>query len=471
MLGPLIVQKDDYPVQGDLNKVISYEAQREIFLSRKESRPMSTELDMGGFSIDNIKDPTNLDQAVNKKTLDTALNSKADTSDLEKYFKKDEISQLNNKYLDLQGIRKMKGNIQMDGHQVSGLINIPNADDHATNKKYVDDIVRKVNIQPSSTPKNVFKYILDDVNEWSSEYNIKVLSFSDLPESPHTWNKKVLNIFPIKYSNDYRFRLGLQVFPVVINQTYSLCIELFNRDYITWSRQQTFIEGIGVWLKSHNTIKYQHHYGSNGDLYYSRNIIKFNKTSIGGPSQIYFTIHFDNRGGDPNTYPNEFKNQLYVVSYGCKGDFNNIDSSVYDFHKAYDIDKNKMKTLIPLDMNNKSINNIGNLSYGGLISIFGNIHRIININYFTILDNFQIKLLLKKVHIQWIRIYTSRIFKETSDVLVIQKGENQEERFSFNHPPHGYAQININRYYQTIDNIKLIRAYNLSYHLTYSLFY
>ena len=40
MLGSLIVPKDNYPVQGDLNKVISYEAQREIFLSKKEGGRM-----------------------------------------------------------------------------------------------------------------------------------------------------------------------------------------------------------------------------------------------------------------------------------------------------------------------------------------------------------------------------------------------------------------------------------------------
>ena len=44
MSGPLIVPKDDYPVQGNLNKVISYEAQREIFLSKKEGGRMEQPL-------------------------------------------------------------------------------------------------------------------------------------------------------------------------------------------------------------------------------------------------------------------------------------------------------------------------------------------------------------------------------------------------------------------------------------------
>ena len=115
-------------------------------------------------------------------------------------------------FLDLQGTAKMDGNLQMNDHRITGLTNPPNADDEATNKKYVDDNISKSNIKPSHTPKNVFQYLMDDVNEWSSEYNVKVESFSELSESPHSWDERVLNIIPIKSGRNYRFRLGLQMF-------------------------------------------------------------------------------------------------------------------------------------------------------------------------------------------------------------------------------------------------------------------
>ena len=406
MIGSLIVQKDNYPIQGNLNKVINYEATREIFLSRKESRPMNTELDMGGFSIDNIKDPINSDQAVNKKALDNALNVKANTSDLEKYFKKDGsipmtgnlqmnnnriyklpnpqladepatlgyVSQLNNNlfnsYLDLKGVRKMEGNLQMNGNHISGLTNLPNYDDQATNKQYVDNNIIKSNIKPSHTPKNAFKYLMDDVNEWSSEYNIKVLSFSDLAESPHSWDKKVLNITPVKDGKNYRFRLGLQMFPMKTNETYSLIVELYNRDFKTWGRQETYVEATGIWLKSHNTTKFQHQYGSSGDLYYSKTLIKFKKTSSSAPVFVYYTVHFDDKGGDMNTYPSEFKNQVYIVAYGIVGETDHVDSDVYDAHEAFEIDKTKMKMLVPLDMNGKQLMNVNlNLKFGDIFKI------------------------------------------------------------------------------------------------------
>ena len=126
----------------------------------------------------------------------------------------------------------MLGNIQMNDHRITGLTNPPNSDDEVVNKKYVDENISK-SIKPSHTPKNVFHYLMDDVNEWSTEYNVKVGSINDLPESPHSWDKKVLNITPIKNGRNYRFRLGLQMFRMKTNEQYSLIVELYNHDYTT----------------------------------------------------------------------------------------------------------------------------------------------------------------------------------------------------------------------------------------------
>ena len=86
----------------------------------------------------------------------------------------------------------MLGDLQMNNHRITGLINPPNSNDEAANKKYVDENISKSNIKPSHTPKNVFQYLMDDVNQWSTEYNVKVGVINDLPESPHSWDKKVL---------------------------------------------------------------------------------------------------------------------------------------------------------------------------------------------------------------------------------------------------------------------------------------
>ena len=237
-------------------------------------------------------------------------------------------------------------------------------------KKYVDSHVSKSNIKPYHTPKNVFQYLMDDVNEWSSEYGVKVESFSNLAESPHSWDKRVLNITPVKSGRSYRFRLGLQMFRMKTNESYSLIVELYNRDYKTWQRQETFVNGTGMWVISGNTTKYQHQYGSSGDLYYSKTLIKFKKTSSSPPIFVYFTVHFDDNGGDMNTYPKEFKNQVYIVAYGIEGLSDHVDPEVYDAHEAFEIDKTKMKMLVPLDMNGKQLMNVNlNLKFGDIFKI------------------------------------------------------------------------------------------------------
>ena len=118
----------------------------------------------------------------------------------------------------------------MNDNRITGLTNPPNNDDEATNKKYVDDNISKSHIKPSHTPKNVFQYLMNDVNEWSSEYGIKIDKFINLQESPHSWDKRVLKVTPVKNGSNYRFRLGLQMYRMKTNETYSLMVERYNRD-------------------------------------------------------------------------------------------------------------------------------------------------------------------------------------------------------------------------------------------------
>ena len=195
-------------------------------------------------------------------------------------------------------------------------------------------------------------------------------SINDLAESPHSWDKKVLNITPVKNGNNYRFRVGLQMYRMKTNEQYSLVVELYNRDYNTWERQQTYVNGTEMWVESDNTTKYQYHCGSSNTLYYSKTLIRFKKTSSSPPAFVYFTIHYDDQCGDLNTYPKEFKNQIYLVVYGVEGLTDHDDSEVYDAHEAFEIDKTKMKMLVPLDMNNQKIMNVNyDLKFGNIFKI------------------------------------------------------------------------------------------------------
>ena len=203
------------------------------YLKLDGSNQMSANLRTNGKRITGLTNALAYDgEATNKKYVDVKLNDKVNKNHLNDYLKLDRSEQMQgnlqmnnnrmiklpepqlddepvtkkfltltnsvfyNEFLDLQGNSKMRGNIKMNDNRITGLTNPPDADDEAANKKYVDSHVSKSNIKPSHTSKNVFQYLMNDVNEWSTEYNVKVESFTNLPESPHSWDKRVLNITP-----------------------------------------------------------------------------------------------------------------------------------------------------------------------------------------------------------------------------------------------------------------------------------
>ena len=169
---------------------------------KKNSPEVAADLDMKGFEVKNMKlTPASDLSATSKKYVDRKLGTKDNKSDLNDYLKLDGTTpmqgnlNMNNKriirlpdpqladepvtrkflassntlfydiFLDLDGNSKIRGNIKMNDKRITGLTNPPNADDEAINKKYVDDNISKANIKPSHSPKNVFQYLMNDVNE------------------------------------------------------------------------------------------------------------------------------------------------------------------------------------------------------------------------------------------------------------------------------------------------------------------
>ena len=93
--------------------------------------------------ITGLNDPSANDHAVNKKYV-------------------------NDNYLSLHGSNQIEGPLDMNDNRITGLTNNVLYFTEATNKQYV--AVIKGNIKASHTSKNVFQFLLDDVNEWSTEY-------------------------------------------------------------------------------------------------------------------------------------------------------------------------------------------------------------------------------------------------------------------------------------------------------------
>ena len=176
MNGDLILPHDSYPVGGNTNKAISYESQREIFLSRQESFPMQADINMNNNFIQNIATPTSSHQATNKGYCDYNFLSRQkggvlmsslsmNQNDLfEIPAPKYENSAANKNYVDTEitkvhqnldltpflrkdGQRAMTGSLNMNGNQIIRLKE-PVSSSDASTKGYTDqkiDNIQKIN--------------------------------------------------------------------------------------------------------------------------------------------------------------------------------------------------------------------------------------------------------------------------------------------------------------------------------------
>lgn len=127
---------------------------------------MTRNLDMSNKRIKSIPLPVRDDEAASKKYVD-------------------------NNFFNMDGTSSMVGSLHMNDHRTTGLSLHPLTADEAVNKKYLDDQIKKSNIKPSHTVKNVFQYLMNDSNEWTAEDGCDNFKIDDLDISPHYWHKNV----------------------------------------------------------------------------------------------------------------------------------------------------------------------------------------------------------------------------------------------------------------------------------------
>jgi len=154
----------------------------------------------------------------------------------------DKVEQVDNKKLNIHGGNSMTVDLDMGNNKIISL----STDSHnvlsATNVMYInqikgamittltDSFTKKINeshITSSDSKKDVFPYIMEDVNESLSESNIIVDGIMDFPASHHDVNKKAHSFKMGKGAqNWYSSRLGFNVF-VLPNGEYTLVVKFF----------------------------------------------------------------------------------------------------------------------------------------------------------------------------------------------------------------------------------------------------
>ena len=365
MTGDLILPHHNYPIPGNTNKVINYESQREIFLSRQESFPMQADINMNNNFIQNIATPTSSHQATNKGYCDYNFLSRQKGGVLMSSLSMNQNdlfeipapkygnSAANKNYVDgeigkiasvntTQLIKKdgsvpMAADFDMGTHKIINVGQPTTVTDAAT-KGYIDKTLAESHLL-SSHKSNEFKY-LDDPNETSSEYNITIDAFTDFNESPHK-NKKAFQITLTKDvgTNDYRSRMGFNLYPLPLG-TYTIIFEYY------------FPENTNIQLSCQSTTAYVHKQIQKDFTDYSKLLVQINNNSKTTPDYLFFTIHGTAVVNNP---------EGYIIVYGVKDWSDSVDPNIYDdgfYVQMFQYKNGDMQIQTDIDMNTHKIENL-----------------------------------------------------------------------------------------------------------------
>ena len=374
LTGDLILPHDNYPVQGNTNKAVSYETQREIFLSRKESFPMQAEINMNNNFIQNVATPTTSHQGANKGYCDynflnrqkggrimgsLSMNQndlfeipdtpKFGSSAVNKSYVEGEIAKIpqgsnsdTSSFLKLDGSRVMSGNLDMDNHKIVKLQD-PTEDTDVVNKQYLENKLIESHLQPSG-PSNIFHFLMNDTSKFSSIREIIIGSFSDVEKVAHRLNKKALSIL---LQNDlqtvsYSARLGLDMTSLSVGD-YTLVMEFY------WPEKfniYTYADSTPTNIVDEQNIK---NFSNYQKLY-----LQFTKKNTNSPNNLIMEIRGELSTSNQQTG--------YLIFYGTKGTHYSITNDFYDQYIMSDIFiyNGNMKMQTKIDMNNNKIIKLSN---------------------------------------------------------------------------------------------------------------
>ena len=277
--------------------------------------------------------------------------------------------EINTPKIVLSGV--VKANVNLGGNKIENL-GVPTQDNEAVNKGYVDNLVHHTAVQPSHY-KDEFSYLMSSGAQWTDEIDggvsFVINKIGDLSPSKgnfHDYNHKVIFMTINKNSQGkYIYKMGINFFRLAANTEYTLCLEILNTDYNLWNNTQISVDkgtSKGLSIGNLSVKKLSHNYsdstGKTQTMYYHRIIVNFRKLSSGNKFFLHILVDILQGGYNLATYPNQFSG-VYIIAYGNKGTFSNIDpDKVYDYHTAFDIKPTEVVYNVDINANQKAIKNI-----------------------------------------------------------------------------------------------------------------
>ena len=327
------------------DSLVSFEEVKENFLSRREEFPMETQLDMNHNSITNLKDPAFGGEAATKTYVDSSISSVVSST----------AGSIATR-LPLSG-GTMTGPLDMGTKSISNLPT-PKTPSEATSKQYVD---RQLNLKVGNVvadmietevrlkkyvddshnttglPKDSFRYLMEEVDESSSESGITETAIVDFPNSPHLYNKKA---YAFKVAKDdtnlFAGRLGLNMFQLPEGE-FTLCIEFFPAKM---TRVSVNVVSASLNVGKQTTKKLPN---------YSRSIVHLHKWRISPPEYIFLDLKWQGTAQDLS------KKGAKLIVYGIAGSHDDVPSDVFDAPFAFEGGAMVMQT--DLDLNGHKIGN------------------------------------------------------------------------------------------------------------------
>ena len=227
------------------------------------------------------------------------------------------------------------------------------------NNKYTDQQIAKSHISTHTNRKNVLSYAMDD-GEFTEDAGIQDVNLIDFDDMPHKMNKKAFSMKVRRTtdgSNEYKGRFDFNLFKMYRDNKsdkYTVCVETYfqKSPFYGYEFESTLLgfEKLNMNIDLGTTIKV------NSEYKYLRTILNLSpdgtSPSIQRRLYVNFKSNFDNNS--PNLLP------VYVLIYGIKGEAkSDLDMTIYDYEKAYEVVDNKFQMQVPVDMNNHKITGLG----------------------------------------------------------------------------------------------------------------
>ena len=319
---------------------------------------MKNDFRMGGKRIVGLDDPINDSQAATKKYVD-AENTKQDTTISALQTGKVDQSYADDNFLNLDGSKSMGGNLNMtdsrgDKHSIIGLKDPQQSDSsYAASVNFVnntvDDKIKESEDRSlmSYYKENVFLKVMDD-NEFKEDDD-DITNLGIVNRDFHRVNKKTYHS-QIDYDPDdgyYSTRVGISVVYLPLGY-YILAYEMYFSDKIDHNQVTIGAASGTLQILSTNTKKNTDH---------TRTVINFRKYEI-HPSDDNVEVDMSLKNKDGESY--DAKTDIYVVVYGVEGLGNEVDPNIWD--RYFYVDDKKIHFEAPIDMVDKDIENVNNLS-------------------------------------------------------------------------------------------------------------